>query len=92
MDTLEKYSAQIIEPRSAPFEVIPEPHTQGTSDLIRGVLRRWYIAALVFVVMCGLGIPAIWLSIEPLYSVTGAIRVAPIVTNILGGVADQGAY
>jgi capsular exopolysaccharide synthesis family protein len=90
MDTLEKYSAQIIEPRPAPFEVPPEHHAQGTSDLIRGVLRRWYIAALVFVLMCGSGIPAIWLLIEPLYSVTGAIRVAPIIANILTGEAERG--
>jgi capsular exopolysaccharide synthesis family protein len=39
--------------------------------------------------MCAIGIPAIWLLIERQYSVIGAIRVAPILPNILTGEADR---
>jgi capsular exopolysaccharide synthesis family protein len=54
------------------------------------VLRRWYIAAAIFLLVCAIGLPVIWLSVQPIYSVTGAIRVAPILTNILSGEADRG--
>jgi uncharacterized protein involved in exopolysaccharide biosynthesis len=90
MDNLDRYTAQVIEQKPAYLETPPEAGSQGTSDLVKGVLRRWYIVLLVFVVMCGLGVPAIWLLIEPLYNVTGAIRVAPIIPNILTGEAEQG--
>jgi len=90
MDNLDRYTAHVIEQKPAYLETPPEAGSQGTSDLVKGVLRRWYIALLVFAVMCGLGVPAIWLLIEPLYNVTGAIRVAPIIPNILTGEAEQG--
>lgn len=90
MENLEKYTAQVIEPRPPLFEAPPESHSQSTSDLIKGVLRRWYIALLAFVVMCGLGTPAIWFLIKPLYTVTGAVRVAPIIPNVLTGGVELG--
>ncbi len=90
MDNLEKYTAHVIEPRTVTLDVPTESDTKSTSDLLKGVIRRWHIALAVFVVMCGLGIPAIWLLIEPLYSVTGAIRVAPIIPNILTGEGKKG--
>jgi capsular exopolysaccharide synthesis family protein len=41
--------------------------------------------------MCAVGIPAIWLSIEPLYSAIGAIRVDPITQDPITGQVDTGA-
>ena len=90
MSDLAKYNDHVIEQRPANFETPPESDGHSTSNLIMGVLRRWYIVLLIFFVMCAVGIPAIWFSIEPLYSVTGAIRVAPILANILTGEADRG--
>jgi len=90
MSDLEKYHNQVIEHRLANFEAPPESDSHSTSNLIKGVLRRWYIVLLIFFVMCAVGIPAIWLSIKPLYSVTGAIRVAPILEDIWTGEADAG--
>ena len=90
MNDLEKYQDQVIERRHTNFEMAPEPGGQTTSSLIISVLRRWYIVLLVFFVICAIGIPAIWFLIEPLYDVTGAIRVAPIIPNILTGEADRG--
>jgi succinoglycan biosynthesis transport protein ExoP len=91
MDNLEKYTAHVIEPRPAAFEAPTEPAGESTSNLLKGVLRRWYIVLAVFLLICVVGLPAIWFLIDPLYSVTGAIHVAPIIPNILTGEADRGA-
>lgn len=90
MNDLEKYHNQMIERRGTDFEAPSESGSRTTSDLVAAILRRWYIVVLIFFVMCATGIPAIWLLIKPLYSVTGAIRVAPILANILTGEADRG--
>jgi len=95
MKDLEKYHSNVIEQRPANFETPPESAGHSTSNSIMGIFRRWYIVLLIFFVMCAVGIPAIWLSIEPLYSVTGAIRVAPILESIMkdetgaGGISYQ---
>jgi len=80
----------MIEPRPAHFEGQYEPGSEGTAEMVTGIIRRWYIVLLVFVTMCGIGIPAIWLSIKPLYTVTGSIRVAPLQYNLLTGEPDRG--
>jgi len=90
MNDLEKYHDRIIEQRPANFETPLESGGQPTFDLIIGILRRWYIVLLVFFVMCSIGIPIIWFSIKPYYAVTGTIRVAPILANILTGEATRG--
>jgi succinoglycan biosynthesis transport protein ExoP len=91
MSDLEKYQSPVIEQRFANFESPPEAESQSTSNMIMGILRRWYIVLLVFFVMCAVGVPAIWLSIKPLYSATGAIMVAPLLENPITGEADTGA-
>jgi len=88
MNDLEKYHNQIVE-KVANFETPVEPGSETTSNLVAGIFRRWYIVLLIFFLMCGFGLPAIWLLIEPLYSVTGAINVAPILENIVTGEADN---
>jgi len=90
MNNLEKHIDQLIEQTPVNFETPPEAGSQSASDLLKSILRRWYIVLLVFFVMCATGLPAIWLLIKPLYSVTGAIRVAPILTNIITGETDKG--
>jgi succinoglycan biosynthesis transport protein ExoP len=90
MDNLEKYTDRLLERKLVDVESPPEPEqrSQSTSDLIKGILRRWYIVLLVFFVMCATGLPAIWYLIKPLYSVTGALRFTPVLTNILTGEED----
>jgi len=90
MKDLEKYHSNVIEQRPANFETPPESAGYSTSNLIMGIFRRWYIVLLIFFVMCAIGIPAIWLSIKPLYDVTGAIRVAPILESIMKDEASAG--
>jgi len=90
MKNLEKYLDRVIEQRPAYLPPPPAPGGEPVSNLLIGVLRRWYIAAATFLLMCAIGLPAIWLLIKPIYSVTGAIRVAPILINILSGETDRG--
>lgn len=96
MNDLEKYLDRVIGQKSNNFEApqmpmqIPSP-IEGEGDVepplnIAGaLLRRWYIVLLTFVVLCAAGIPAIWLLIQKSYVVSGAIRVDPIIPNILTG-------
>jgi capsular exopolysaccharide synthesis family protein len=58
--------------------------------MVAGILRRWYIVLLIFLLASGIGLPAIWFTVKPVYSVTGAIRVAPIVVDILSDQQDSG--
>ncbi len=81
---------QMIEQNVVAFESQSEPYAENTSNLLHGVLRRWPVVFLVFILICAIGIPAIWFLIEPLYTVTGAIKVEPILENILTGESDKG--
>jgi len=81
---------QMIEQNVVGSESQSEPYTENSSNLIHGVLRRWPVVFLVFILICAIGIPAIWFLIEPLYTVTGAIKVEPILENILTGESDRG--
>lgn len=91
MNDLETYqNGHMIEPRPVDFESPPESDSHATSSLIIGILRRWYLVLLIFLGLCAIGLPAIWLSIVPVYSVTGAIRVDPILEDIWTGESDPG--
>ncbi len=91
MNNLEKYLDHVIQQKPAVnLETPIEPDNEVTPNLVAVILRRWYIVLLTFFVMCAIGIPAIWLLIQTQYNVTGAIRVAPIIPNILTGEADKG--
>jgi uncharacterized protein involved in exopolysaccharide biosynthesis len=90
MNMIEKHQSQRLVQNIAPFDVSAEPEAASSPNMIVPILRRWYLVLITFLVICTIGIPAIWLLIKPLYSVTGAIRVAPILPNILTGEADKG--
>lgn len=95
MDNLEKYLDQVMEPKpvsyEAPSEFMPEEESGAKPNLLMAVARRWYIILATTIVLCAVGLPVLWLSIEPTYRVTGAIQVRPR-ENILTGtpLADGG--
>ena len=89
MNEVETYRGQVVDYSSDNFEDQPGHDGHSTSGLVGGVFRRWYIVMVVFIVICAAGLPVIWFLIEPVYSVTGAIRVAPILPNILTGEGDM---
>ncbi len=95
MDNLEKYLDQVMEKKpvahETPIEVRPEEEPQAKPDLLRGVARRWYIVVATTVVLCALGLPAIWLSIEPGYEVRGAVEVKPAESILTGTTAGEGS-
>lgn len=90
MNELEKYHDQVLGQEVVNFQMPREPESAGTSHLLAGILRRWYVVLLVLVVLCAAGLPAIWFLLGPEYEVTGAIRIAPIMADILSGESDTG--
>jgi len=90
MNELEKYHGQAAGQEIVNLQIPPEQDSEATSDLVGGILRRWYIVLLIFLLVCGGGLPAVWLMVKPAYDVTGAIRVAPILADILSGEQDRG--
>ncbi|MHC4439983.1 MAG: hypothetical protein ACYS3S_21715, partial [Planctomycetota bacterium] len=90
MSELDKYQDQVIGQELVNMQIPPEQGDEGTSDMVAGILRRWYIVLLIFLLASGIGLPAIWFTVKPVYSVTGAIRVAPIVVDILSDQQDSG--
>jgi len=90
MNNLEKYLDQVIEQKPVVYESPPEPQEEAQPNILKAVLRRWYIVLFVFIVVCGAGLPAIWFMIEPRHVVTGAIHVAPFLSSILTGQPDKG--
>jgi len=90
MSELDKYQGSVVGQELVNMQIPPEQGDEATSDMVAGILRRWYIVLLIFLLMCGVGLPAIWYTIKPLYNVTGAIRVAPILADILSGEQDRG--
>jgi capsular exopolysaccharide synthesis family protein len=90
MNDLKKYDGQQVIQELARFEGPAEKETETNPSIVKPILERWRIMLLTFLLACLTGLPAIWLVIKPYYEVTGAIRVAPIITNILSGEADRG--
>ena len=90
MNELDKYHDQLAGQEIVNLQIPPEQDNEATTDMVAGILRRWYIVLLVFLVVCGIGLPAVWLMVKPQYDVTGAIRVAPILADILSGEDDRG--
>ena len=91
MSNLERYLDQVIEQKAVVVEPPREVPVEHTPNIFAGMLRRWYIAVLVLVVVSAAGLPSIWLLVKPKCVVAGAIRVAPNLPNILTGDADRGS-
>jgi len=83
MDMMEKHHNQQLIQRIVPLEASSDPPVDSSPNLIAPILRRWYIVLIVFLVICTIGIPAVWFLIKPAYATTAAIRVAPIISSIL---------
>ena len=90
MSQIENNELSVIEPGFMAGGIPVEKAESSTADMITGILRRWYIILPVFVIIVAGTIPVIWRIKKPEYVVQGAIRVAPILVNILSGEADRG--
>jgi polysaccharide biosynthesis transport protein len=91
MDELTRYEGGVLGQVIPEMEKPPEIAGPNILDVMTHLLlRRWRLIIVVFVVICGIGFSVIWLGMESLYEVTGAIRVAPILSNILTGESEKG--
>lgn len=81
-----------IQPRVLAAESGPAENA-GPSifEIIGGIMRRWYIVIPVFIVITVIAVPAVWLFKKPVYNVQAAIRVAPVMEDILTGEAANGS-
>ncbi|MBN2312588.1 MAG: hypothetical protein JXM79_01575, partial [Sedimentisphaerales bacterium] len=91
MNEVERLNEPTVGQDVLDWPVPPEPESQTTSDLFAGIVRRWYIVLVVFILLCAGGLPTIWLMIKPQYEVVGAIRVDPVEIDIITREQDQGA-
>ena len=90
MNDLEKFNDSAVGQEVVDWQIPPDSGEVSTSDLIGGIIRRWYIVLLIFIFMTAAGLPAIWLLIKPKYEVVGAIRVDPVLADIISGEQDPG--
>jgi len=90
MNELDKYRDPVAGQEIINMQIPPEQSDEAASDMLAGILRRWYIVLLIFLILCGVGLPAIWLTVKPVYNVTGAIKIAPILADLLSGEQDRG--
>ncbi|MHC4418171.1 MAG: Wzz/FepE/Etk N-terminal domain-containing protein [Planctomycetota bacterium] len=94
MDELEKYqSQQVVQSLAhkslAHFEVAAGFDDDSSPSLVTPIIRRWRIVLLTSLLMCLVGIPAVWYLVKPSYQATAAIRIAPVIPSILFGDSDS---
>lgn len=82
MDDITRYRPNEIE--AAEYERDQE-ETKGPSmmDLIKGIIRRWPIILLVFLLLVVPGVPAIFFMFQPTWETEGLIRVSPVQSAIV---------
>ncbi|TKJ38249.1 MAG: hypothetical protein CEE38_05680 [Planctomycetes bacterium B3_Pla] len=90
MNEIKKLNEPVAGQELVNLQIPPEQSSEPTSDLVAGIFRRWYIVLLVFLLICGAGLPATLFLVKPIYSVTGAIKVAPIIADIMTDEGDHG--
>jgi capsular exopolysaccharide synthesis family protein len=90
MNNLEKYLDQVIEQKpvgSEPPAEIQEPPTTNVLDSLR---KRWPIILVTAIVICAVGLPAIWFLVEPMYVVQGSVKIKQAVPSVLTGKLETG--
>jgi capsular exopolysaccharide synthesis family protein len=89
MNNLEKYLDQVIEQKPIVYEAPAEvQETPPQTNMLESVRKRWYIVLAVALVICAVGLPAVWFLVEPVYVVQGMVRITPVVRGVLTGQAQ----
>lgn len=90
MNNLEKYLDQVIEQKPVVYEpsgveAPPAPPVEETPNvnLLASVRRRWYLVLAATILLSALAVPAVWLVVEPQYTVQGAVKVRQAVPSIM---------
>ncbi|MEN6426537.1 MAG: polysaccharide biosynthesis tyrosine autokinase [Phycisphaerales bacterium] len=90
MNNLEKYLDQVIEQRPTVLEPPTEVQEPPTTNVLESVRKRWPIILATVIVICAVGLPAVWFLVEPLYVVQGAVKIKQTVSSMLTGEALTG--
>ena len=84
MTEMQKYDSQPLSAEVVQFDpAAPDPHQPGMGEMVGPILRRWYVIVLVFLLICGLGIPPVWILFQDEKETAGAIRVSPVIPRII---------
>ncbi len=83
MSDLQKYTGHTPQQEMVQFDSPSDDHVEPMTGLIGGILSRWYIIFAVFIIVAGVGVPAIWYLMDEQYDTTGVISISPIVNAIL---------
>lgn len=89
MDDLQKYQPQPLGQEVVQFEGPVEDQSDSTMNLAAAILRRWHVLLATFIVVCTVGVPAIWFLVEQKYDTEGAIRISPTISPILFETEDR---
>ncbi|HUV41730.1 MAG TPA: polysaccharide biosynthesis tyrosine autokinase [Sedimentisphaerales bacterium] len=85
MNDIEKYQSEQIVQDTAVFRDAQRKDSGPGQSVLIPILRRWRTAVLTFVLVCAIGITAVWVLVKPFYRATAAIRVIPVISSILFG-------
>ena len=85
-----RYEMQPYEPANPNEPIVgaeppPGEAAQGldVSGLLWGVLRRWRIVLLVWLLLAPVGVAGVWLKVQPFCTATALVEVAPVVDPVL---------
>ncbi len=95
MNNLEKYLDQVIEQKPIVYEAPADVQGPPPTNVMESMRKRWPIILAVTLVICAAGLPAVWFLVEPVYVVSGAVRVRQVVTSVVTGqpmADDAGNY
>ncbi|MHC5061274.1 MAG: polysaccharide biosynthesis tyrosine autokinase [Planctomycetota bacterium] len=83
MDGLEKYQYGPLQQEVVQFDGPVDDQNDSAMGLVSGLLRRWPVVLATCIVVCAIGVPAIWFLVEKKYDTEGAIRISPTTSPIL---------
>ncbi|MHC4215753.1 MAG: polysaccharide biosynthesis tyrosine autokinase [Planctomycetota bacterium] len=89
MDDLQKYQPQPPGQEVVQFEGPVEDQSDSAMNLAAAVFRRWPVLIATFVIVCAVGVPAIWFLVEKNYVTEGAIQISPVESPILFDTEDR---
>ncbi len=90
MADIQKYDSQPLSAEVVQFDPTgPDPNQPGIGEMIVPILRRWYVVVLVFLLICGAGIPPVWILFQDEIETSGAIRVSPVIPRIIFSDSDS---
>ncbi|MBE0534946.1 MAG: polysaccharide biosynthesis tyrosine autokinase [Phycisphaerae bacterium] len=89
MSDLDRYDYRAAGQEIVQFETPMEAQGGSVGDLVGPILRRWYVVLGTWIVVCGIGLPAIWFLMEDTFNTRGRVRISPVVSRILFNDSDS---